>query len=238
MTSCVDLRMRNLAAAGIAVALAACGGDSNPAALETADCQAEVNLFPTPVASASSPFLNVDDGFLYVAFDPAFDFSFYGSTYDGVFLNTNGGMTFASGSDWFDEAVADIDLPGIAVFWGDMDASSAPSRANQMKYQVCTNTFVVTYNQLQDYDEATWNNTATVTLEASGKITVQHGTVLSQDIAVGVFDGTHTDDRFVSVQNSYAAYSTTGTGTILFDSFGSGPDHAGQLDNRTITYNP
>jgi len=238
MPSLLDVRIRTFAAAAVAVALSACGGDSDPAGLGAAECQAEVNLFPTPVASSSSPFLNVDDGFLYVAFDPAFDFSFFGSTYDGVFLNTNGGMTFGAGLDWFDEAVVDLDLPGIAVFWGDMDASSAPSRANQMKYQVCPNAFVVTYNQLQDYDVATWNNTATVTLEASGKITVQYGTVLSQDIAVGVFDGTHTDDRYVAVQNGYAAYATTGTGTILFDSFGSGPDHTGQLNNRTVTYNP
>jgi hypothetical protein len=186
-------------------------------------------------------FGEVDDDYLEVDFASGFQFSFYGMQYSSVFLNTNGGLTFGTGESDYDLAADEVLYPGIAVFWGDLDAEeySGATRANQMKYRACADRFVVTYTQLQDNDEETWNNTATVTLEASGKITIVYGTVLSEDILVGVFDGTHTDDRYVTVQNSYAAYSTTGTGTILFDDIGPGPSNTtGALNGRTVTFNP
>lgn len=55
-----------------ATALAACGGDS-PTDVST--CDPEVNLFPTPVSDATSPFPDVDDSFLQVAFAGGFTFS-------------------------------------------------------------------------------------------------------------------------------------------------------------------
>ncbi len=122
-----------------------------------------------------------------------------------------------------------------------MDAASSAAstaRANQMTYEACADRFIVRYVQFQDNDDDALNNTATITLEASGKVTIQYGTVLSQDILAGVFKGTHTDNRYVAVQNSYSAYATTGTGTILFDDWGPGPTHTGQLTNRTIVFNP
>ncbi len=199
------------------------------------------NLFPTPVVDSTSLFPDVDDSFLLVPFASGFQFSFYGTQYSNVYLKTNGGMTFGEGVSNYDVAAADVIYPGISVFWGDLDAGdnvAAAARANQMTYEACADRFIVRYTQLEDNDNATWNNTGTITLEASGKITIQCGTVLSQDILMGVFDGVHDDDRFVAVQNSYSAYSTTGSGTILFDDWGSRSAHTGQLTNRTIVFNP
>lgn len=222
----------------ITATLAACGGDSGTNL--DGICGAVVNLFPTPVSDLNSAFPDVDDSFLSVPFASGFQFSFYGSSYTNVFLNTNGGMTFGAGDGDFDVAADDVVAPGIAVLWGDMDAGETVSagRANQMTYEACEDRFIVRYTQFQDNDDDTWHNTATATLEANGKITVQYGTVLSQDILVGVFDGTHTDDDYVTVQSSYAGYSTSGTGTILFDDWGAGPTHTGQLSNQTIVFNP
>ena len=222
------------------VVLAACGGD-DPTGLDLTGCLAEVDLFPVPVSNATSLFPFADDGFLFVAFAPGFQFEFYGTQYDGVFLNTNGGMTFGVGNSDYEEAADYFEEPSIAPFWTDLSAGETAEselRANQMKYQACANGFVVRYNQLQDYDEELLNNTATVTLEANGKITFAYGAVLTDDLAVGVWDGTHTDDRYPALANDYSAYSTTGTGTILFDYYGPGPVHAGELTNRTITFNP
>jgi hypothetical protein len=199
---------------------------------------AEVDLFPVPVSDATTLFGEVDDDFLFAAFAPGFRFSFYGTQYDGVYLNTNGGMTFGQGNANFAKSAATFADPAIAPFWGDMDAERAPSRGGQLKYQACSNAFVVRYNQLQDFDPITQNNTATVTLLASGKITIAYGAVLTTDIAAGVWNGTHTDDRYPALADSYSAYATTGTGTILFDYYGPGPIHAGELTNRTITFNP
>jgi hypothetical protein len=149
-------------------------------------------------------------------------------------------MTFGGGESEYDVAVTDVDLPSIGVFWGDLDASEygGLTRANQMTYQACADAFVVTYQQMQDNDDETWNNSATVTLSADGTIRIAYGTVLSEDIMAGVFDGTHTNDQYVALASSYSGYSTSGTGTILFDYWGSGPDHGGELSGQTITYNP
>ncbi len=224
----------------LAAAVAACGGNS-PTDLD-AICGDVVNLFPTPVSTATSPFPgSVDDSFLLVPFATGFQFLFYGEQYDEVYLNTNGGMTFGVGETAWDWAAAQIQNRGIAVFWGDMDAGAtvaSVARANQMSYEACADRFIVRYTQYQDHDEDDWNNTATLTLEANGRISIEYGTVLSEDIVVGVFDGTHTDDDYVAVQSSYSAYSTAATGTILFDAFGPGPTHTGQLSNQTIVFNP
>ena len=221
-----------------ATALAACGDSpTDPGGV----CAAVVNMFPTPVSDLTSPFPAIDDSFLLVPFASGFQFSFYGTQYSNVYLNTNGGMTFSDGWDDYDVAASDVDVPGIAVFWGDLDAgqtTASTARANQMTYEACSDRFIVRYTQFQDNDDDTRNNTGTITLEASGRITIQYGSVLSQDILAGVFDGSHTDNRYVAVQNSYSAYATTGTGTILFDDWGPGPTHTGQLTNRTIVFNP
>lgn len=235
-------RSRSLASSSvlaIGATLAACGGDSSTDL--DGICAAVVNLFPTPVSDATSPFPGVDDAALLVPFASGFQFSFYGDQYSNVYLNSNGGMTFGAADDNFDVAAADVLVPGIAVFWGDMDAgqtTASTARANQMTYEACSDRFIVRYTQFQDNDNDTWNNTATATLEANGRVTIQYGPVISQDILVGVFDGTHTGDDYVPVQGSYSGYTTSGTGTILFDDWGPGPAHTGQLSNQTIVFNP
>jgi hypothetical protein len=204
-----------------------------------ADCNAPVDLFPVPIGSGTSPFPTVDDSSLAVAFDLGFTFTFYGTVYDTVHLNTNGGLTFGAGTSAFDVSAADVSQPGIAVFWGDLDAGAgANDRANQMVYQQCANRFRVTYTMLQDNDDSTWNNTATLDLLADGTITIAYGTVGSEDILVGVFDGTHTDDQSVSVQSSYAGYTSMGTAVLLFDNWGAGTRHTGELSEQTITFSP
>lgn len=204
-------------------------------------CADPVNLFPTPVSNATTLFPdNVDDDYLGVAFSEGFAFTFYGTQYDSVYLNTNGGMTFGGGNRDWDLMVDEITLPGIAVFWGDLDAYEyeGETRPNQMRYQVCSDRFIVTYNRLQDHDEESWNNTATVTLYANGRIVIEYGEVLSLDILVGVFNGTHTDDQYMSVQTSYYDYFNTGTGILLYDYWGTDVPYDGGLNGQTITFNP
>jgi hypothetical protein len=199
----------------------------------------EVDLFPVPVDEATSPFPSVDDSFLQVAFTRGFTFTFYGTTYSSIFLNTNGGFTFGSGNSNYDESAADIPQPGVGIFWGDLDAEedAGANRPNQMRYRQFDDRFVISYNRLQDHDEKTWDNTATVTLRRNGTIIIQYGDVKSEDILVGVWNGAHTDNRTMLVQNAYS-YSGAGTAILVFDFFETGTRHTGQLNNRTITFSP
>lgn len=202
---------------------------------------ASVDLFPAPVSSSTTlfPAINaqpsVDDSYLEVPFSMGFTFRFFGTTYSSVFLNTNGGLTFGSGNADWSLAASDVSQPGIAVFWGDMHAGATPDRAYQMTYEQFSDRFVVTYTQFQDHDNPAWNNTAIVTLYPAGTIVIQYGSVLSQDILAGVFDGSHRRDQYLSVQNTYDL-AAIGTGVILFDDSGKGPAHNGELSNRTLTF--
>lgn len=202
---------------------------------------APIDLFPVPVSSSTTlfPVLTaqpaVDDSYLEVPFSTGFTFKFFGNTYASIFLNTNGGLTFGSGNADWNLAATDVSQPGIAVFWGDMNAGAANTRANQMTYEQFSDRFVATFTQLQDHDNSAWNNTATVTLYPDGTIVIQYGSILSQDILAGVFDGSHSNDQYLPVQSTYDL-ATIGTGAILFDDSGQGPAHNGELSNRTLTF--
>ena len=191
------------------------------------------------MSDLTSVFDDVDDGFLEVAFGSGFTFPFYGVTYTSVFLNTNGGMTFGAGNAGYDLGATEVTAPAIAVFWGDMDADSygAATRPNQMRWRQSASCFQVAYGALQDFDVEAWTNTATLTLASDGEITVQYGSVGSEDILVGVFDGTHTADSYVAVSSAYDL-GASGSGVVLFDAHGPGPTHGGQLTGRTIVYSP
>lgn len=202
---------------------------------------APVDLFPTPVSSSTTLFPAitvqpaVDDSYLEAPFSMGFNFKFFGNIYNSIFLNSNGGITFGSGNADWSLPATDVTQPGVAVFWGDMNAGAASASAKQMSYEQFSDRFVVTYAQLQDHDKPEWNNSATATFYPEGTIVIQYGTVLSQDILVGVFDGSHSNDQYLSVQSSYNL-ATIGSGAILFDDSGKGPAHNGELNNRTLTF--
>jgi hypothetical protein len=239
----MNAKMRSvgmLAAGLVFIALMACGcgKDDKPSAPQ-ATCADPVDMFPVPVSDTTSPFPGVDDVFLEVPFTEGFTFTFYGTTYSSVFLNSNAGLTFGAGTTSYDIAATEVTSPGIAVFWGDMDAGeyTAETRANQFVYRQCEDRFEVTYTDFQDNDEETWNNTATITLYANGTVKIAYGDVASTDILVGIFDGTHASDQRLGVQATYANYPASGSGIILFDGHGVGPDHAGELSGQTIRFN-
>jgi hypothetical protein len=222
--------------AGVAAAGGGAGGVSGSGG--AAACDSSVDLFPVPVSDATTLFDEADDGMLEVPFGLGFSFSFFGTTYDRIFLNTNGGMTFGEGvTYWGDVLVSSMEVPAIGVLWSDLaaDSNGADQRPNQMSYQQCPDRFVVRYLAIQDWLNADQHSTATATLFADGTIEIQYGEVLGDAFFVGVIDGTRTDDRTPSLplQDSYAYYPGAGTGTIVFQ---LSQTHSGELSNRTITF--
>lgn len=203
---------------------------------------ASVDLFPIPISSSTTLFpaipnyAPVDDSYLEVPFTQGFTFRFYGVTYSSIFLNTNGGFTFGSGNADWSLAASEVTQPGVAVFWGDMNAQEAANRAYQMTYEQFSDRFVIKYTRFQEHDAANYDNTATVTLYSNGDIVIQYGNVLSKEILMGVFNGNHTSDQYLSVQGTYDNYQSYGSGIILFDDSGKGPAHNGELSNQTITF--
>jgi hypothetical protein len=212
-------------------------------------CEAVVDAFPLPLSPDTSIFSDLDDGSAEVAFSLGFDFAFFGTTHASLHLNTNGGLTFGAGNDAFDLAAAGVAQPGIAVFWGDHDVTATTpgqgERANQLRFQQCPERFEVVYDRLQDIANPARSDSATVRLSRNGTIEIAYGDVLSDRLLVGVFDGTHADDRFPNpggigavIESVYAGYADAGSGTILVDHFGAGPSHGGELSGRSVRFEP
>jgi hypothetical protein len=202
-------------------------------------------MFPVvPVTAGNNLFGNADDATQYIIFQLGFQFTFYGVQYPGIHLNTNGGLTFGAGDDWFTADVTFHDHPSIAVFWTDMDCVSngANLRGHQIAYQQCADRFVVTYNQLQDKFTPAWVASATATLHLDGRIEIQYGSVTDQEILVGIFDGTHTpaEKEFKKFQTTFTSYASYGSGIVLFDPKfdDSGSLHQGELSGQTVLYSP
>jgi hypothetical protein len=241
------------ASAAVGGGLSATGG-SNGSGGAGINCDAPVDLFPTPVRDSTTLFPSSEDGvsflspaddaFMNVAFKYGFTFSFYGVTYSSIYLNTNGGLTFGAGdSKWSTLEAAARAIPAIGVIWGDMNASDVLSskRPNQMTYTQCADRFVVAYTEIQEgWVIEDYRNTATASLFPDGTILIQYGTVMSHALLVGVFSGTHASDVFAPVQSNYAGYLAMGSSVVLFD----GNDettprpHNGELDNQTIRFTP
>jgi uncharacterized protein YaiE (UPF0345 family) len=66
-----------------------------------------------------------DDTSTPVSFDPHFTFRFQGTNWNRVFVNSNGNLTFGTGSADFTETVPELlaGAPRIAPLWDDLDAS-------------------------------------------------------------------------------------------------------------------
>ena len=208
----------------------------NVTALES-HCGALQDLFPTPVNSATTPFREVDDATIGVPFAEGFEFAFFGTSYDLVWVNTNGGMTFGDGEPFWDLGALEVVYPAIAPFWGDLNALLAPRRPAQLYHESCPDRFILYYRDYPDVGNANVTNTATVTLLADGTIMFEYGEVRSADILVAVMDGSHVSDQTVGVQDLYTDYDVS-SGVILFDGHGTGSLHAGELSDRTLTFTP
>ncbi len=214
-----------------------------------ATCDPVIDLFPVPVDETTTLFDDIDDGALSISFTRGFTFPFYGETYAGMVLGTNGGMVFGSDPSLTETATeldvvsADILVPTIAPFWGDLDAGvdiEATGRAMQVTIQQCDDSYVIRYTDYSDHDDPTWQNTATVTLFDDGEVEFAYGTVESEDIMVGVFDGTHSSDATITPPFA-ATYPFGGgrSGVILFDAQETdAPQHLGELNDRVIRFTP
>jgi uncharacterized protein (TIGR03437 family) len=114
-------------------------------ALDTEAVSRGILLNPPP---AGNPQNIGDDGTREVAI--GFPFLFYGTSYERVFINSDGNLTFQSG----DTATSPRNLsrllagpPRIAPYLADLD----PSVAGQLSYFSSPTRFVVTWNQVPDW---------------------------------------------------------------------------------------
>ncbi len=144
---------------------------------------------------------DVDDAF--EAVDLSFDFPFYGSRYNRMFISSNGFITFSDGSaDWSNyplpSAVAPQNL--IAGFWDDLNTA-----IGEIYYLDEGDKVTVQFNNVGFYS-GFWFVTFQIVLEKNGTITFYYANVEHADLTtatVGIQNSAKDNGLEVLFNNSY-----------------------------------
>ena len=191
------------------------------------------------------------DGFLLdlgddqsVEVDLPFPFPFQGSTFNSVFVNSNGNLTFGAGDTDFTESVAEFlnESPRIAPLWDDL----SPNQAGMIIYRPrpidkggsddddddddddggggggsAAEGAVVIFSEVTEFIAAN-SNSFTVTLRPNGDIEIVYGQIDAVDGIVGVTEGggaANPGETDLSAAGSLSAQGTTFEQFVAGDAF-------------------
>ncbi|MBW2456358.1 MAG: hypothetical protein JRI68_17695, partial [Deltaproteobacteria bacterium] len=140
---------------------------------------------PPPVPQET--YLSIgDDDDAYVQL--GFDFPYYGNQYQGVYVNSDGNLTLGMGYGVTAKRNVEHFLskaPRIAVLYADLD----PSAGGAVSYRHDDATTVtISYTAVPIWGSS-GSNTARVTLEASGAITLAYDNLVLSSAIIGVSGG-------------------------------------------------
>jgi len=144
-------------------------------------------------------------------------------------VNSNGNLTFGSGSTDFTESVSELlsGPPRIAPLWDDL----SPNNGGQVVVEFGAADFTVTFDGVPEF-QATGANTFSVTLHATGDYEIAYGATNGNDALAGVSEGGGAADPGPSDLSTSASWPGTGT---TYQLFGSGTF---DLDFSTLTFIP
>jgi len=133
-----------------------------------------------------------DDTYQYV--NLPFAFNFYGNTYTGLYVSSNGFVSFGSGySDYSNECIPSTDPPNNAIyaFWDDL-VPTGGSNGNIYVKQIDSGTFVIEWYRVRQYGSSNYQ-TFEIVLRNDHSITLQYQSVSNTGSAtVGVENATGT----------------------------------------------
>jgi hypothetical protein len=151
-----------------------------------------------------NPITLTDDDSEQIAFTNGFNFKFYGATYNSVFINTDGNLTFKqpdSASTARDVFRVLTGPPRIAPFFQDLN----PQQRGQVLVLQSSTKFTVTWNDVSEFlDLGSNSNTFQVNLFKNGNIEFIYASKMDTRAAVvGVCPGntTFSNLKFVNYSN-------------------------------------
>jgi hypothetical protein len=132
--------------------------------------------------------LSLDDSFEVPL---PFSFTFYGVSYDSVFVNANGNLTFGGGDTDWSESQAEMlsEEPRIALFWDDLDSRTEGTVARRSIVAWGERSVVIDFVEVPQFNVTGDANTGRVILYADGRIRLQWGECDLVDGLVGISPG-------------------------------------------------
>jgi len=104
-----------------------------------------------PVDSATyTPVPRNDDGFLYIG-NIGFSFSFCGTSYSDLYINTNGNLSFGDPVSQYSPDGFPYPFPMVAPFWADVDTRNPA--CGQAWYNIFPSYMIVTWEEVGWYNE-------------------------------------------------------------------------------------
>lgn len=170
-----------------------------------------------------------DDG--AVELPLGFSFPFQGQTWNSVFVNGNGNLTFGAANSDFSESVAELlsGPPRIAALWDDLN----PGGGGQVTAEWNAGQLTVSFVNVPEF-VSTGSNTFSVTLHASGQVTIVYGAVSALDAVTGISKGTGSPNPGESNLSSGAVWPALGT---TYEHFTGALDPF-DLDNLSLNFMP
>ena len=164
---------------------------------------------------------NADDGYSSAIILP-FSFSYFGNSYSGIYIGSNGIVTFGVGSS---SSIGYLGIPNISVpnnliagAWTDLDNTTATYSDAHIYYGGDANKFVVTFWHTHNKGSATDYITYQIIMFPNGNIKIQYNdTETTNPLPISVVNncsiGIENSDGTLGLQ-----YRNAGTGGAMFGS--------------------
>lgn len=170
-----------------------------------------------------------DDGFM--ALSLGFNVTFFGQTYNSLFLNNNGNVSFGAGIAAFTpEGPTGANAPVISAFFGDVDTRGANSGV--MHYSLSANQLVVTWDQVGFYDRHADTTNSFQLVLRSNAYALPNG-----EGTIGFFYG-DMDWEQTDTSRTAAVGFGDGEGNAVVIAGSNEPGMKDIVDNQYIWFNP